>query len=94
MKMKFLFALICSLTFLFEIESKVIDTSITYYKFKRENDSIYLTKFSEDIGNGELSLRIKFSKPLIQTNRDDNTTLSLAVIPDDQWEEYGKTEGC
>lgn len=68
--------------------SKVIQNSIPYNKFKKGQNSAYITKFSYDIGNGDYNGRVKFNKPLIQANRDDNTTLVLALIVDDRWEEY------
>lgn len=82
-------SLLLSLSVLLSIsESKVITPSIPYNKLKKSNNSVYITKFSLDIGRGEFKGRARFNKPLIQVNREDKTSLTLGVVLDDRWEEY------
>ncbi|KAL4465025.1 hypothetical protein ABPG72_010469 [Tetrahymena utriculariae] len=73
---------------------KITSVSIHYQKMKKAQNYSYIIKFSYDIGQGSFVARAKFSKPLIQSNREDNSTLTLAVVIDDKWEEFQSAETC
>lgn len=93
-QMKFFLVTLLFLNLLTVVTPKALDTFIPYSKLKKGKGVGYITKFSFDIGIGEINVRMKFSQPLIRSDLDQVTYLSLVIVPDDKWEEFNEIKEC